>query len=145
MPITEECSVVKVKGDYAVIELSRKPECEGCKACAFNRRNTIRMTAKKEIDCEAGDRVIVQMPEKSIKGSWIILFALPLLFILTAVIITAKFAWYLQITAIGIALLMGFGCAVLCDFLIRRRTKYIPIVKNTLKENKNLIGEDTND
>lgn len=141
MHIIEECNVIKVKGDYAIIELTRKPECEGCKACAFNRRNTIRMTAKCETSCLVGDKVMVEMPEKSVKGSWLILFVLPLVLLLASVLITASSVWYIQLVSIAAALLLGLCGAMLCDFAIRRHSKFIPTIKNVVEENKKFLGE----
>lgn len=142
MPITEECNVVKVRGSRAIIELVRKPECDGCQACAFNRRSSIKMTARKEVDCYAGDRVTVQMPEKTIKGSWLVLFVFPLALLIIAVCLTVNLDWYFQIAAVCAALLIGLGVAILCDFLIKRNSKYIPTIKEVITINKNHIGVD---
>lgn len=136
----EECNVVKVKGDYAVIELERKPECEGCKACSFNRRNSLRMTAMRSADCSVGDRVSVQMPEKSIKGSYLVLFLIPLALMLAAVLITAKYEWYVQVPSIVGALLLGLAIIVLCDGIIKKKAAYMPKIINVIK-NTHHIGE----
>ena len=143
MPLVEECRVVKVIGDYAVIELERKPECDGCKACAFNRRNILRMTARSEIPCAAGDMVSVEMPQKSIKGSYLVLFLLPLVLMLIAVSVTAEFAWYVQIPSILGALLLGLIATFLCDKLIKRKAAYMPTIKSVIKSL--IIQGETND
>ncbi len=142
-PITEECKVIKVKKNFAVIELERKPQCDNCKACAFNRRNTVRMSARLDTECRAGDSVIVEMPQKSIKGSSLVLFLAPLLLMLAAVIITANYRWYVQIPSIIGALLIGLCLIILFDRLIRRNAAFMPTVKKII-ENNNHIGE-TND
>ena len=141
--ITEECKVIKIKKNLAVIELERKPECENCKACSFNRRNTVRMNARLETECSAGDRVIVEMPQKAIKGSSILLFFVPLMLMLAAVFATASQAWYIQIPSVVGALIISLGLIFLFDKLIRRNAAYMPTVKQIVK-NTNHIGE-TND
>ena len=142
-PITEECKVIKIKKNFAVIELERKPQCESCKACSFNRRSTVRMNARIESECSVGDIAIVEMPRKSIKGSSFVLFLLPILLMLVAVLVTADCSWYVQIPSVVGALLVGLGAIVLVDRLIRRNSEYMPIVKQIVK-NTNHIGE-TND
>lgn len=145
MPITEECSVIKTNGDKVVIELVRQPKCDGCKACAFNKRNRLRMTANSEIKCVAGDRVVVEMPSKTVAGAWLILFVLPLILMLVAVLITAQMRWYVQVLSIVAALALGLAAVILSDRIIRSRTEYLPTVKKIVNKNiENNIG-DAND
>lgn len=139
--MTEECSVVKTLGNGVFIELVRKPQCDGCKACAFNKRNSIKMFAKSEIECDVGDKVIVEMPQKKIVGSWIALFVIPIVFISVAILVTMRFEWYIQVSALCGALLSGIAVIVLTDRLIKRNSMYVPRVISVVRENNTHEGD----
>lgn len=139
MRVTEECNVIKAEKGFALIELVKKPECGNCKLCAFNKKNAIRVPAKCSIECAPGDRVVVEMPEKPLCGSSLILFAIPLILLLIAVLATANCKWYVQISSIVIALAIGLITVILCDKLVKKNSKRIPTVKKVIKENN--IGE----
>lgn len=96
MRVTEECNVIKAEKGFVLIELVKKPECGNCKLCAFNKKNAIRVSAKCSIECAPGDRVVVEMPEKPLCGSSLILFAIPLILLLIAVLATANCKWYVH-------------------------------------------------
>lgn len=132
----EECSVIKAHKNSAVIELVRRSECESCKACVFNKKNVLRMNAKTEVACKAGDRVLVEMPEKQVAGASFILFAVPLVLMLISVLITADKPWYAQILSICGALAIGLAVVILCNQMIKRKPSYLPTVKQIITENE---------
>lgn len=127
-PIIETCAVIKDKGKTAIIELVRSPKCDGCNACAFNKRKSIRVPAIKDAACGAGDLVTVVMPEKQITLAPLFLFVIPILLTLVAVLIGRNWpAWGQAIVIVGF-LALGIAVAFAADRLYRRQRKFMPVI-----------------
>ena len=57
----EQAIVVKTTGKIAVLRIQKRPECEGCKICAFKEGpSVVKVKAKNTVGAKAGDTVIVQ-------------------------------------------------------------------------------------
>lgn len=128
MPIIETCTVIKDCGKTAVVELVRTPKCDGCNACAFNKRSSIRMPAIKDAECTAGDRVTVVMPEKQIQLAPLFLFVIPIVLALVAVVISRNWPGWAQAVAIVGFLTVGFLVLYAVDKLYRRQRKFMPVI-----------------
>ncbi len=126
--MTEVVTVVKDRGKTAVVEIRRAEKCAGCGRCAFNRRDRIRVTAIKDVACTAGDRVVVALPEKDIVLAPLFLFALPVLFMLAAVVLCRTLPVYAQIAVIAAALGCGFAVAFAADRIYRKKRRYMPVI-----------------
>lgn len=129
MPITEICTVVKDKGKTAIVEIKRTQKCDGCNACAFNKRDFVRIPAIKDIDCVEGDRVCVEMPEKEISIAPLFLFVIPIVLTLVAVILCKNLAIWWQIPIIAGFLTAGLVILYTVDKLFRRKRKYMPVIR----------------
>lgn len=139
--MTEICTVVRDNGKTAVIELVRTSKCDGCNACAFNKRNSLRMPAVKDVDCKAGDVVAVTMPEAEIRSAPLFLFVIPILLTLAAVLISRTFAPWAQ--AVLIVGFLAFGIVILfvVDKLFRRQRKYMPVITQVTVPAPKIQGE----
>ena len=65
--MTERALVVKTSGKIAVLQIEKKPECEGCKICAFkNGKSRVKVKALNTCGAKAGDTVVLY--NQSAKG-----------------------------------------------------------------------------
>ena len=125
----EKCTVKRVKGNHAYIELVRNPKCDGCKACAFHDRDLIVLPAIKDCECEAGDTVIVEMPAKQYALAPLLLFGVPLAFFLIGLIVGRFAGGELTMVGFGFAFAaLGYLIAVLADKTVKNNRKYMPVV-----------------
>jgi sigma-E factor negative regulatory protein RseC len=75
--------VIGVDGDEAVIELERNRACEKCGICHLGETNKLLLTANNEIGADIGQRVLVNMEDRSVLKAGMILYLMPLLALLS--------------------------------------------------------------
>ena len=125
----EKCTVQRIKGNHAYIELIRTPKCDGCKACAFHGKDKIVLPAIKDCECAAGDTVIVEMPEKQFVFAPLLLFGLPLVCFLIGLMAGRFAGGELLMVLLGFAFAaLGYLIAVFADKTLKNNRKYMPIV-----------------
>ncbi len=125
----EKCTVTRVKGNHAYIELIRHPKCDGCKACAFHGNDKIILPAIKDCECEAGDTVVVQMPEKQFPAASLLLFGIPLVCFLIGLIVGRFASGELLMVGLGFAFAaLGYVISALADKAIKNNRTYTPVV-----------------
>ena len=77
----EQAIVVKTTGKIAVLRIQKRPECEGCKICAFKEgQSVVKVKAKNTVGAKAGDTVIVQAEKDNRLLASFIVYILPVLF-----------------------------------------------------------------
>lgn len=128
MAFTEVCLVHSHKKSGYYITMTKSAKCEGCKACGFGRKNKLVLPALSQIECEVGDRVVVQMPESSVKGSYVYLYLLPLLFIFVGMMIPYGHSELYMFIGAAIGFCVSIPLVYLIERLFRRRAKYLPII-----------------
>lgn len=133
MSIVEECTVTQLDGKYAIVSLLKQEKCEGCKICSFGKKNMISLSAINNIECKVNDNVLVEMPEKSITLSPVILYIIPLV-LLTLGIVLGSFVSEIFAILLGVALvIIGIVIVALIDRLYRKNPIYMPkIIKKVL-------------
>lgn len=124
----ELCTVKKVKRGCVYVELTRTEKCDGCQMCAFNRRKSITVPARSEIEVRAGDRVIAEMPTRAVGAGALAIYAIPLLLMVAGALIGLIGEQWLQITLCAVGLALGLLCAFIIDKVIRRRKGVLPTV-----------------
>ncbi len=125
----EKCTVTRVKGKHAYIELIRNPKCDGCKACAFHGGDKIILPAIKDCECEAGDTVVVRMPEKQFPAASLLLFGIPLVCFLIGIVAGRFVGGELIMAVMGFAFAaLGYIISVLADRAIKNNRAYTPVV-----------------
>ncbi|KAI4453541.1 serine hydroxymethyltransferase [Holotrichia oblita] len=72
----------KKKAELAYVEISKKPQCEGCKACVFNDNNKTVIPSLMEKECKTGDNVVVRLAEKQYVLAPLFFFGVPLILFL---------------------------------------------------------------
>lgn len=124
----ELCTVKKVKRGCVYIELTRTEKCDGCRMCAFNKRKSMTVPARTEIDVRAGDRVIAEMPTRSVGAGALAIYAIPLLLMVVGALVGLVGEPWLQMTLCAAGLALGLLCAYLIDKAYRRRDGVLPTV-----------------
>ena len=83
--------VVRLKNAVAYIEIERSQECAGCKACALAAKKVTVLPATNDVGAKAGDEVLVALaPQKPLIAT-LMLFLLPLVLMVIAVVISLRF------------------------------------------------------
>ncbi len=139
----EQAVVAKVKRGATYVRLTKSDACGACKACAFGRKNIVVLQANRECECSVGDRVTVRMPESTIKGSYLLLYLLPLLFLLAGLLAGSPWGEKVMFVCAICALILGFVAVSLLDRLFRRQKKYLPTIVSVsdvsdVKEKENI-------
>lgn len=140
---TEEGTITKVTEDKAWIRVRRSSMCDVCKsrsACIIiGGGETMEAEALNTANAQVGDRVLLNIPSKSLWKISFILYMLPVIFLITGVIIGMNLAKKYGLEPELGALLLGVvGCAV--SFLpiklfakhIRKNKEYIPEIVRIL-------------
>ena len=130
----ERCVVQRKKRGLYYIRLTKNEKCEGCKACGFGKKNFLVVPALSDIPCNVGDEVTVAMPQSRVKGAYLYLYLLPLLFLFAGLMIPYGHGegWMLLGGVIGLC--AGIPVVYGIERLFRRRKKYLPVIKSVLSE-----------
>ena len=89
----ETAIVVKTAGKIAVVRVEKRPECDGCKACAFrNGKSTVKVRAYNRAGAKAGDRVSVACEKDNRALASFIVYIVPVLLAGAALGFCAVFA-----------------------------------------------------
>ncbi len=127
----EQCTVKKIKRDIAYVEIRRSDKCDGCKICAFNKRNSITVPALCDMPVEVGQTVTVEMPTKSVGSAALLIYALPLLGILIGAIIGLCGEWWLQLIIAAVGMALGLVLVVPIERMYRKKSGVLPVVIQT--------------
>ncbi len=127
-------------GSYR-IRIIKSAKCNGCKACGFGRKNHIILPAVSQIECDIGDTVNVRMPEKSIKGAYVYLYLVPLLFLFAGIMIPYNKGETFMMIGGAIGLATGFLTTLLIEKLFKRRKVYMPTILEKISETKEITDD----
>lgn len=135
----EQATVYSRKKNRYFIKLTKSAKCDGCKACGFGRKNYVILPAISEVECNTGDCVEVEMPEKSVKGAYVFLFLLSLLFMFVCLMIPYGHGEIYMFIGGIIGLVISIPVIYAIERLYRRQKKYLPkiISKISVTEEKN--------
>ncbi len=119
--IHEQARVIELKGDQVIVEIDRQSGCQGCElsgACGTGSLGRLLGHRQKPVcvpnrlNLKRGDRVLLQLPEKSLMLSGLMVYLLPLLsmflFSLLADVLFHSQDWVNVVGAV-IGLFTGFG------------------------------------
>lgn len=86
----EVALVVKTAGKIAVLQIEKRPECEGCKICAFKEgKSRVKVKALNTAGARTGDRVIVSAEKDNRALASLIVYGIPVLLACAGVLIGA--------------------------------------------------------
>ncbi len=126
--MTEVCTVKKVKRGVAHIVIERKDECNGCKICSFNNKNSMTVPALCDIPVTVGEKVVVEMPTRAVGAGSLSIYAVPVLLMLIGALIGLVGSVWLQIGLCAAGLALGFVAAFLIDRAYRKKSGVMPRV-----------------
>ncbi len=130
----ETGTVMRLEDGKAAIRIRSEPSeaCGGCKACRARGGGEFLLWLDAD-DLKEGDQVTVEVP---VPGPWraiLLLFALPLAFFVTGILIGSEWTWFQEMTGLGAdaaAAVLGVGFvpaalvpAHLADRRFRRRCR----------------------
>lgn len=127
--MTEECVVKSIKNGTAYISLAAKNGCGGCKACAFGRTSKVTIAALMDVECQEGDLVLVEMPKKDTTSLALLIFLIPLVFLVVGFFIGGILkSIAARLTSSFVFLVLSIPICWLIDKLIRKKRDYMPII-----------------
>lgn len=83
--------VVRLKKSVAYVEIERSQECAGCKACALASKKVTTLPAANDVGAKAGDEVLVALASQKPLIATLMLFLLPLVLMIIALVIASLF------------------------------------------------------
>ena len=116
--MTERALVVKTSGKIAVLQIEKKPECEGCKICAFkNGKSRVKVKALNTCGAKAGETVVVKAEKDNRALASFIVYIVPVLLAGLGVLVGAlcfeKEVWIALLCIVG--LVLGFAAVFIAD------------------------------
>ncbi|HOJ30357.1 MAG TPA: SoxR reducing system RseC family protein [Spirochaetota bacterium] len=91
-----ECGIVKrVDGNYAVIEADAVSFCSTCEnhTCTMRQSRGRQIMIENTLGAATGDRVFFVFPSKGILLSSVVLYGIPIVFLIAGIIIGAVLSW----------------------------------------------------
>jgi positive regulator of sigma E activity len=129
----EQGIVKKVKHNLAFVEIRRLEKCDGCKLCAFGGNKSVVWPSIMKTECRPGDSVILEMPQKTMAGSSVLLFLLPLA-LFSLGLVAGMFLSELFMVLFGfIFALSGAVISFCAERAVRLNPKYAPVVVGRLE------------
>lgn len=127
----ESGTVIEVKNGIASVEVARSAACEHCKACHLGRDAQIMVAeAQNDAQAEVGDKVYIELEQKIILGAAVIVYIIPLLFLIIGYLIGSNLANWLGVSyneEIGVA--FGFSLLALSYIIVWYINKRLSITR----------------
>lgn len=133
----EIAKVVRTDGEYAIIKVDKKSECDKCGMCLFPKNaNAVEMRAKNPVRAKEGDEVIFSTEGKSKALAIVLVFLVPLLLIglsaIIAYLVIKSEIWMLILTIL--LLFVWFVVLSLIDKKIKNLNGFAPVIISILKK-----------
>ena len=77
--------VLGVQGNEAVVELERNRACDKCGVCHMGETNKLQLAVLNEIGAEIGQRVLINVEDRSLLKAGMIVYLIPLLALLSGI------------------------------------------------------------
>lgn len=139
--MTEQCTVKKIKRDIVYVELKRSDKCEGCKMCAFNKRDAMTVPAVCKMPVKVGQTVTVEMPTRAAGAATLLVYAIPLLLMVVGAVIGLVGEWWLQLTLAAVGLAIGLAAIIPVERIYRRKAGVLPVVIGVAEQNTETTKE----
>lgn len=124
----ERCVVHARKGGLYYVKITKNAKCDGCKACAFGRKNYVVTPAVGEDGYAVGDTVDIRMPQKNVKAPYVYLYLLPLLCLFIGLMIPYGHGELYMFIGGAIGLACSIPAVYAIEIAFRRRKKYLPVI-----------------
>ncbi|MDP3014251.1 MAG: SoxR reducing system RseC family protein [Candidatus Subteraquimicrobiales bacterium] len=134
--------VVKVKGNMAEVQMKRSPACEACGVCRLLSDEVVITEAINQAGAEADDEVLLELASQSVLKATLIVFGIPLLFLIAGYLIGYSLARFLNLgfsQTLGVVfafLFVGLSYLVIreIDKRISVTGRYQPVIKEIVKK-----------
>lgn len=134
--MTEQGTVVKEDGKYAVVRLDRKDECSKCGMCLFPKgANFIDVRAENGANAKVNDQVIIESKEDGKLLGIFLVFLVPLLLIGVSAVVSfliVKSELCMLIMSIALVVLWFFVLSFI-DKKIRKSNKLVSVITKIIK------------
>ena len=144
----EIATVVKTAGKVAVLEIVKRPECDGCKICAFrNGKSRVKVKAYNSAGARAGDNVVVRAEKDHRALASFIVYIVPVLLacagVLAGVFLFEKEVYTALLCLAGLA--VGFLAVFAADKILSKRRGFGMEVVEILQNNAEgaILDEET--
>ncbi len=120
----EKGEIVKIDDKLATVRFERKGYCDTCQHCNVTKDGAHTQTSvENTLDLNVGDFVEIDFCEKKLTLVYVLIYALPLVFVGIAAYVGTLFnKLMLAIMCVG-ALVVGFAISILIDRLVLRKKK----------------------
>ncbi|MDE7394829.1 MAG: SoxR reducing system RseC family protein [Clostridiales bacterium] len=128
--------VTASKKSISYVKITKNEACEGCKACAFGRKNVLVLPAQSLVPCSKGDKVKIRMPSEQVKGAYLYVYLLPLLFLFAGLMIGLPLGEKVMYLTAFLCFCGSIPVVYGIERLLRRQKKYLPMIVEIVNENK---------
>ena len=117
------------KRNYATVVFPRKQACEHCQMC-FQTKDSMRVSVRvhNTLNAKVGDSVAVDMSERIVLKSALVVYLIPVLLVLVALLLTRKYDEKVQIVAFCASLAISIGIDVIVERIFRKKRKTIAVI-----------------
>ena len=130
------------KRNYATVVFPRKQACEHCQMC-FQTKDSMRVSVRvhNTLNAKVGDNVAVDMSERIVLKSAFVVYLIPVLLVLAALLITRSLDERMQIIAFFVALATSIIIDVIVEKVFRKKRKTIAVI-SAIVNNDNICSSD---
>lgn len=146
--MTERAIVLRTFGRIATVQIEKKPECDGCKVCAFKEgKSRVKVKALNTAGARAGDAVLVRAEKDNRLLASFLAYVPPVLFAAAGVLVGSlairSELWAALLCIAGIA--VGFFAVWLADRFVSKTKGFgmevVEIIHDNEKKEENEHGE----
>lgn len=146
--MTERATVLKTFGKIATVQIEKRPECDGCKVCAFKEgKSRVKVKALNTAGARPGDAVLVRAEKDNRLLASFLAYVPPVLCAAAGVLIGSlaigSELWAAILCIVGIA--VGFFAVWMADRFVSKTKGFgmevIEIIKDSEKKEENENGE----
>lgn len=139
--------VTAVIDDNVQVQFKRTSACDKCKICSIEQGGNVSITLKNNLNAQVGDIVEVEVWQKAVTLSYLIVFGIPLLTVLLGVIIAsaASLSELYSILVTAGSLILGFLIVFVLDKKVAKNQKFAPKIIRVIDQNSQIPKELKND
>ena len=120
-------TVVKLKGDKAVVRFNRKSACDNCRMCAVTKDGMkVEVVVKNTLNLSVGDSVAVEMGERFVLTAAVIVYIIPLLLVGLGIYLGLFISDLMSAIFAVAGLVLGFIIAIIIDKQLKKKKGFSP-------------------
>jgi len=120
-------TVVKLKGDKAVVRFNRKSACDNCRMCAVTKDGMkVEVVVKNTLNLSVGDSVAVEMGERFVLTAAVIVYIIPLLLVGLGIYLGLFISDLMSAIFAVAGLVLGFIIAISIDKQLKKKKGFSP-------------------